>query len=62
MLAALYKNFSRHFDHDSMPNFFLKTFSSELLFDDNAVTHVMCIANLNLLEDSVATYDERVVD
>ena len=36
------------------------TMSSELL-DDNVDTHVMCISNLNLLDDSVATYNERVV-
>ena len=40
--------------------FFLTTMSSELL-DDNVVTHMMCMENLNLLDDSVVTYDERVV-
>ena len=39
---------------------FFTTMSPELL-DDNVVTHVMCIANLNLLDDSVVTYDERVI-
>ena len=32
------------------------------LLDDNAVTRVMCTGNLNLLDDSVVTYDERVVE
>ena len=41
--------------------FFFTTVSSGLL-DDNVVTHVMCIANLNPLDDSVVTYDERVVN
>ena len=40
---------------------FFTTMSPELL-DDNVVTHVMCIANLNLLDDSVVTFDEQVVD
>ena len=39
---------------------FFTTVSSKLL-DENIVTHIMCIANLNLLQDSVVTYDERVV-
>ena len=37
------------------------TMSSELL-DDNVVTHIMCIANFNLLDDSAVTYDERFTD
>ena len=36
--------------------------SSELLDDNNVVTHVMCIANLNLLVDSVVRYDGRVAN
>ena len=40
---------------------FFTRMSSELL-DDNVVTHIMCIANLNLLGVSVVTYDERVVN
>ena len=40
---------------------FFTTMSSELL-DDSVVTHVICIANLNLIDNSVVTYDERVVN
>ena len=40
---------------------FLTTMSSERL-DDNVITNVMCIGNLNLLDDFVVTYDERVVN
>ena len=43
-----------------MANLFI-TMSSELL-GDNVVTHVMIIANLNLLDDSVVTYNESVVN
>ena len=40
--------------------FVLTTIASELL-DDNVVTHVMCIVNMDLLDDFVVTCDERVV-
>ena len=40
---------------------FFSAMSSEPIIDDNVVTHVTCIANLNLLEDSVVTCDERTV-
>ena len=55
------KHFSRHFDDNSIVIFFFTTMSSELL-GDNAVIHVMCIGNLNLLDDFVVTYDDRVVN
>ena len=32
------------------------------LFYNNVVTHVIGIANLNLLDDYVVTYDEGVVN
>ena len=35
--------------------------SSELL-GENVITYFMCIANLNLIDDPVVTYDERVVN
>ena len=43
---------------------FFITLSSELPDDDDDdsdVTHIMCRANLNLLGDSVVTYDEHFV-
>ena len=54
------KNFRRRFDDKSIMATFLLQSSEPL--DDNAVTHVMCVGNLNLLDDSVVTYDERVVN
>ena len=48
------KNLSRYFDDNTMAIFFTSQCRQSCLM-------TMCVANLNLLDDSVVTYDERGV-